>query len=232
MLGPDLALRQVELGRLPAQIEPLAARPDHRAADRADLADQRIVGPWRIAGPVVDLQQRLAALLDGDHRHGLVVGDADLGLLDLGGGEQFEVLQRMAQELGIGSAVCFCGRIKPEKVALFYHAADVSVDPVFFDNTARGREPLKLFESWACGIPFVTGDVGDRRMLASDPPAILLAQPGNPDSFAEAIQRILKNPDLADTLRQRGYQMVQNYYWDKLAGQLEVVYRNHIKGIQ
>jgi glycosyltransferase involved in cell wall biosynthesis len=152
-------------------------------------------------------------------------------LMLVGGGEQFEVLQRRAQELGVGSAVRFCGRIKPEKAALYYYAADVSVDPVFSDNTARGREPLKLFESWACGIPFITGDVGDRRILASDPPAILLAQPGDPDSFAEAIQHILKNPELANTLRQRGYQRVQNYYWDKLAGQMEVVYRNHIKGI-
>jgi glycosyltransferase involved in cell wall biosynthesis len=150
-------------------------------------------------------------------------------LMLAGGGDQFEPLRRMAQELGVGSAVRFCGRIPPEKTVLYYYAADVSVDPVLSDDSARGREPLKLFESWACGIPFVTADVGDRRMLASDPPAILFARPGDPDSLAEAIQQILNNPELADSLRQRGYQQVQNYYWDHLARKMEYVYRNHIK---
>jgi glycosyltransferase involved in cell wall biosynthesis len=149
----------------------------------------------------------------------------DTVLMLVGGGEQFEVLQRMAQELGISSAVRFCGRIAPEKAFLYYHAADVSVDPVLDDNIARGREPLKLFESWACGVPFVSADVGDRRMLLGSPPAGLLARPGDAESLASAIQQILSDPEMAETLRQRGLERVKAYFWDRLAVELDELYR-------
>ncbi|OGO72683.1 MAG: hypothetical protein A3K45_02370 [Chloroflexi bacterium RIFOXYC12_FULL_59_14] len=153
----------------------------------------------------------------------------DTVLMLVGGGEQFEILQRMAQELGISSVVRFCGRVAPEKAVLYYHAADVSVDPVLADNIARGREPLKLFESWACGVPFISADVGDRRMLLGSPPAGLLAQPGDAESLARAIHQILSDPEMAETFRQRGLERVGAYYWDQLAGKLETMYQQALE---
>jgi glycosyltransferase involved in cell wall biosynthesis len=145
-------------------------------------------------------------------------------LLLAGGGEDYNRLRQLAADLGLSPAVRFCGRVAPEQVPLYYALADVSVDPVYDDEAARGRSPLKLFESWACGVPFVTAGVGDRPTLLGDPPAGLLARPGDPDSLAETILQVLSGPVLAETLRQNGQTRVQNYFWDQLARSLEAVY--------
>jgi glycosyltransferase involved in cell wall biosynthesis len=150
-------------------------------------------------------------------------------LLFVGGGEDFEKIQAYTQALGLQDAVRFCGRVSPTDVVLYYHLADVSVDPVYDDDAARGRSPLKLFESWACGTPFVTCDVGDRRSLLGDPPAGLLAKAGDSISLANAIKQIICDPTVAYTLQQRGLANVQGYFWDQLAVVLETAFQNEIQ---
>jgi glycosyltransferase involved in cell wall biosynthesis len=151
----------------------------------------------------------------------ILLNDEDQAILMLvGGGENLLSLKNLASKLGISDFVKFFGRIPPERVPLYYSLADVSVDPVNDDDGARGRSPLKLFESWACGIPFVCGDVGDRRQLLGDPPAGVLARPGDPDSLAKAIHSIIINPEMAGELRQRGFERVNTFTWDKLANML------------
>ncbi len=114
----------------------------------------------------------------------------DSRLLLVGGGDDYPRLVDLAQQMGIAASVVFCGRIAPERVALYYYLAQVSIDPVLDDGAARGRSPLKLFESWACGVPFVTCDVGDRgRLLAAEDsgglPAGLLADASDPELTGE-----------------------------------------------
>ena len=145
-------------------------------------------------------------------------------LLLVGGGEDFPRLQEQARRMGLEEKVIFCGRISPNEVGNYYRLAHVSVDPVLDDDAARGRSPLKLFESWACGVPFVSCNVGDRGRLLGDPPAGLLAKPGDAGSLAEEILRILQDAGLAAELKARGLQRAGEYYWDVLARQMEQVY--------
>lgn len=147
-------------------------------------------------------------------------------LVLVGSGEDSQQLESMARTLGLQERVRFCGRVAPAKVALYYRLADVSVDPVYDDAAARGRSPLKLFESWISGTPFVSADVGEREFLLGDPPAGILAQAGEADSLAQAIYTVLAERELAETLRQRGLVRVQNFTWDRLAKQMEAVYQS------
>jgi len=87
-----------------------------------------------------------------------------------------------------------------------------------------GRSPLKLFESWACGVPFVTADVGDRKQLLGSPPAGVLAQPGDENSLASGILQILNSPTKGETIGRLGQERVEPYYWDKLVELLETAY--------
>jgi glycosyltransferase involved in cell wall biosynthesis len=153
----------------------------------------------------------------------------DTNLILVGGGDAYDTLKAQAKSLGIDEKVCFCGRIPPEQVVTYYHLAHVSVDPVYDNDAARGRSPLKLFESWACSVPFVSADVGDRRQLLGSPPAGLLARSGDPASLAGCIIDILRNPQLAADLGQRGVERVQGYTWDRLAQAMETVYLKWLK---
>ena len=150
----------------------------------------------------------------------------EVALLIVGGGEDYQKLIDFARTLGISHLTHFTGHIEPANVPAYYALADVSVDPVYDDETASGRSPLKLFESWVCGVPFVTAPVGDRQHLLGQPPAGILTQPaGDPNALAAGILQILKSSDFAQELRRRGMEQVQYYTWDRLAAALELEFR-------
>ncbi len=134
--------------------------------------------------------------------------------------------------MGLADQVKFTGRLAPEEVGTYYHLADVSVDPVLDDGAAQGRSPLKLFESWACGVPFVSCDVGDRRLLLGEPASGLLAVPGDASSLAERILVVLKDPQMAERLRKIGSDRVEAFYWDVLVKDLDNLYRQTLKRIR
>jgi glycosyltransferase involved in cell wall biosynthesis len=147
----------------------------------------------------------------------------DVLLLVVGGGDDFPHLNEQVQALGLDAHVRFTGRVPGQEIPAYYALAEVSFDPVYDDAAARGRSPLKLFESWACGVPFVSCDVGDRARLLGDPPAGLLARPGDPTDLAAAVIRILQDRALAQALRSRGLERVEAYFWDELIPVLEAL---------
>lgn len=147
-------------------------------------------------------------------------------LLVVGGGEEYDRLQELVRSLGLSDVVRFTGRVPSVEAPLYYRLADVVVDPVYDEPAARGRLPLKMFESWISGTPFLTGDVGDRRMVMGEPPAGLLIPPGDAQAIANALLELLRDPALAETLRQRGLRRAQDYTWEKLARELNEVYRS------
>jgi len=152
----------------------------------------------------------------------------DTVLLLVGGGEDFYNLQLLASSLGLDDFVRFVGYVTPDQVTHYYRVSDVSVDPVYDNDAARGRSPLKLFESWACEIPFVTSDVGDRRYLMGDPPAGILASPGDPISLSKAIIKGLSDEELQVEIKSRGKNRVSNYYWDQLVIGIEKIYQDNL----
>lgn len=146
-------------------------------------------------------------------------------LMIVGGGEDYVTLTRQVSSLDLNNAVRFIGRISPEEVPLYYSLAHVSIDPVYDNDAARGRSPLKLFESWAAGVPFISADVGDRSYLLGSPPAGILAMPGDPESLAEKIIQVLNDSELSTELIKLGAQRLERYDWDVLAAQLESHYK-------
>ena len=151
----------------------------------------------------------------------------DSVLLIVGGGDDFDYFQQEAQKLGIADYVRFCGRVAPECVSHYYYLSDVTIDPVWDDDTARGRAPLKLFESWACGVPFISGNVGDRKLLLGSPAAGLLTEPGNPDALANAILQVIENPQNSREMVELGYERVRSYTWKEISRKMESIYLNN-----
>jgi glycosyltransferase involved in cell wall biosynthesis len=148
----------------------------------------------------------------------------DAKLLIVGGGEDFPILVKMAAQMGLGDSVIFTGRVAPQEVPAYYRLAHVSVDPVHDNEAARGRSPLKMFESWAAGVPFVTSRVGDRTYFLEASGAGKLAADSTPEAYARAIAEVLANPHLAEKLRENGLNEVQHFTWDHLTDRLEQAY--------
>ena len=145
-------------------------------------------------------------------------------LLIVGGGEEYERLVAKAGWLGLGNAIIFKGRVPGADVPLYYQLANVAAEPVIDNPVGRSSLPLKMFESWVAGVPFVTQDVGDRKMVLGDPPAGLLAEAGDANSLANTLIKVLSDGELAARLRNRGYEQAKNYSWEQLSKKMESAY--------
>ena len=151
--------------------------------------------------------------------------EPDAHLMLVGGGEDFDLLQGMAKELGLGNQVVFCGRVPPDTIPAYLAEATVTVDPVYDDLTARARSPLKLLESLALGVPVVTGDVGDRRTLLGGGASGCLVAPGDSQALAEGILTIVQNPHYWQQLHTAALKQCEHWYWDQLVHTFVQVYK-------
>ena len=92
------------------------------------------------------------------------------------------------------------------QLALLYSAADVLVAPSYEDNL-----PNVVLEALACGTPVVGFDAGGMRDAISSGENGFLAQVGSPDALAQAIVRVLANPQV-DSLRHQARATAQKRF--------------------
>jgi glycosyltransferase involved in cell wall biosynthesis len=85
--------------------------------------------------------------------------------------------------------------------------------------------PNALLEAMAAGLPVVSTCVGGVPEIISNAVNGLLVPPNDPHALAEAILRILQNPDFAKQLSQAGQEMVRTRFgFDRLLADLEQLY--------
>jgi glycosyltransferase involved in cell wall biosynthesis len=148
--------------------------------------------------------------------------DRGVRLLLVGGGEDYDLLSAMADDMGLADSVDFVGRVPPSQVPLYFRAADVSVEPVREDAVARARSPLKVVESLAAGTPVVAGDVGDRRDTLGE--AGVAVAPGDPEALAEGLMHVLGDGSARERMAHAAEGVCEQYYWDVLVHRFEQVY--------
>jgi len=136
-----------------------------------------------------------------------------------GSGPERERLVAQAEELGVGGAVTFTGRLDNDRIAGLYQCADVMLNPSLADNM-----PISILEALACGVPVVTTDVGGVPYLVSHEKTALLVSPGDDQAMAEAIIAVLKDKRLAEMFSAAGLEEIQNYTWLNVKEELFAVY--------
>ncbi len=215
----NLGISPDKLVYLPNGIDPdRFQQPDpdevHKLRKLLNLADHRVIayiGSMSLTNHAVDLLLRAFVTVRAS------IPDARLILV--GGGEDLEKLKKLSSELEVEDAVVFTGRVDPSQISLYYAISEISVDPVYDDDAARGRCPLKMFESWACGVPFVTAAVGDRETLSGDPQAALLVKPGDENSLAAGLQAVLVDSRLQQQISAAGLDRVKHFTWETIVDQ-------------
>ncbi len=148
-------------------------------------------------------------------------------LMLVGGGEDREALIALANQLGLGDKVIHVGKVEPSDAPYYYHLAYLSVDPVTNSEANQGRSPLKIFESLACGVPVVTGDVGDRRKILDNGNYGMLVVPDSVAALSAGLEKILTDQHFSQRLR---YSIQTDYaqlilFWDQLVNDFIEVYQ-------
>jgi glycosyltransferase involved in cell wall biosynthesis len=147
-------------------------------------------------------------------------------LLLVGGGEDYDNIAQEIQRRGLSNSVVLAGHVNPESVASIYAASHLVVDPVFDDDAARARSPLKIVESLAMGVPVVTGNTGDRILMLEDGRAGVLVKPGSPAALAEGVISALKNSVCYNEMAHQAQSASEQFRWDHLVHKFVEVYSN------
>jgi len=100
-------------------------------------------------------------------------------------------------------------------LATMYCRADVVVIPSWFESS-----PLPPLEAMACGTPVVTTRFGTEDYCV-DGKNSLVVEPRNSVALAEAIQRVLTDQDLAESLRKSGIETSRIFTWEQAAAKFE-----------
>lgn len=152
---------------------------------------------------------------------------ADLKLIIGGGsrpgqsdGLERERIESIVEELGMKDFTIFPGRLGDDTLPTYYAAADVCVVPSHYEPFG-----LVAIEAMACSTPVVASDVGGLQFTVVPEETGLLAPVKNDVAFAQAIDRILLDPNFRDKLGQAARKRIETKFsWEGVATQLSQLY--------
>ncbi len=141
----------------------------------------------------------------------LVKHQDDLRCYIIGSGGLRTQLEKQIVKSGLGKNVFLIGSLAHDKIGAWINAADLFVLPSLNEGN-----PTVLFESLACGCPFIGADVGGVAEIVTDEKLGYLFQPGNGKNMAEVIGTALT------TKWDRSYivNYSKRYSWDSIVKEI------------
>jgi colanic acid/amylovoran biosynthesis glycosyltransferase len=125
----------------------------------------------------------------------------------VGEGPKRAALEQLARELDVEAMVTFAGAVGREHVRRYYAEADAFCLSSFAEGV-----PVVLMEAMAMRIPVVAADVMGVAELVEDLTNGLLVRPGRPDLLADALERLVADPDLRQRLGATGRATVERAF--------------------
>lgn len=136
------------------------------------------------------------------------VAKVDDVTLDIAGdGPDRKILEEKARSLGISDRVAFLGYRSQTQVRDLLRRSDIFV----LSSFAEGL-PVVLMEAMAAGVPVIATRVAGIPELVRDQESGLLVPPGDSDAAADAIRRLLGDPDLRNRIAAAGRRMVEREF--------------------
>jgi glycosyltransferase involved in cell wall biosynthesis len=118
-------------------------------------------------------------------------------------------VERLAHELGVANSIRFAGFLDMRKKKIEAEDADIFINTNRIDNT-----PVGIVEAFAFGLPVVATEVGGIADLIVDGETGLLVPMDADNAMAEAIVRLLRDPELAGRLSSNGRKYAETCGWD------------------
>jgi glycosyltransferase involved in cell wall biosynthesis len=128
-----------------------------------------------------------------------------------GDGELAQVAAR-AQTLGLAKHIDLPGWIDEETRNTLLHKADIFVLP----SHAEGL-PMSLLEAMAASLPVVCSSVGGMPIAVTDGIDGIIVSPGDVDSLARALDRLLRNPDLRFQMGRNAFERAKRDFHIRLS---------------
>ncbi|HEY6595001.1 MAG TPA: glycosyltransferase family 4 protein [Asanoa sp.] len=151
------------------------------------------------------------------------VGRKDWHAVFIGGGDTFEAMRALAEELLLGEAVEFTGRIPDEDLLRYLSTADVCLSPDPLNPLNDVSTMNKVMEYMAMARPIVSFDLREARVSAGG--AAVYAVPNDESEFAKLMAMLLDDPDERRRMGEIGRARVAGpLSWDRSRAALVAAY--------
>ncbi|HEY4517780.1 MAG TPA: glycosyltransferase family 1 protein [Candidatus Paceibacterota bacterium] len=139
----------------------------------------------------------------GNTTHALVI-------VGKGVGSYYDQIISYRKEHNLENDVKMIGRVTDEELAHYYKHAEALVFPSFIEGFG-----FPVLEAFACGTPVITSTTGSLPEAAGD--AALLVDPADSQAIAGAMELLVSDQRLRDSLIAKGRVQMQKFSWDKMA---------------
>jgi D-inositol-3-phosphate glycosyltransferase len=133
---------------------------------------------------------------------------------------EFERLNRLRAELGIGDLVTFLGAKDQDSLVTYYSAAEMVVMPSHYESFG-----MVALEAMACGTPVIGSDVGGLAFSIEDGFNGYLVPGKDPAALADKIALLLRRTGLRDHLGEQAIRWAERYSWSTIADEVLDVYQ-------
>jgi L-malate glycosyltransferase len=161
---------------------------------------------------VYDIETVLRAFRETQKRH------TDATLWIAGTGSEEEHLRALASGWNLNN-VLFMGYVRHADLPVIYDQCDILVNASRADNF-----PGSLLEASAAGLAIVSTGAGGIPYMYENGKNALLVEPGNWEQLAEAVERVIQCPDMAQEMTRQGTALVEACDWKRVRGALYEAY--------
>ena len=115
---------------------------------------------------------------------------------------------KLACELGVRDRIEIIGAIPKDRVSEYLRTGNVFINTTHYESFG-----VTVLEAAACGLPIVTTNVGELPYLWENEREVLLVEDDDEDAMADAIRRILTDPELTLNLSRNARQKACRFDW-------------------
>jgi glycosyltransferase involved in cell wall biosynthesis len=127
-------------------------------------------------------------------------------------GQARSLIERRVHEFALDAHVVLRGRIDHSEMAATLSQAKVAISPLLSIPKFLHNIPVKVFESWACGLPVISSDLPPIRPFFRNKEYGFLVPPGNAEELAGAMEYFVRNPLHAERMGMAGRKAVVERY--------------------
>ncbi len=148
----------------------------------------------------------------------------DIGLVLMGDGDQFSILQNLTQDLKLGEYVHFTGWIGKKDLLRYLSVTDIGLSPDPSNRLNDRSTMLKTLEYMAMGRAIVAFDLPETRYSAQE--AAIYATPNRVEDFADKIELLLEDEALRNRMGALGRKRIEDELsWNQTKKHLLLAYQ-------
>lgn len=129
--------------------------------------------------------------------------------------------KRFLAQHGLADKVVHLPITRDDQLAYLYGRALCFVFPTLYEGFG-----IPVLEAFACGSPAVLSKTSSLPEVGGD--AALYFDPADADSIHETIKKVIYDSNLANSLKEKGYEQLKKFSWEKCASDTFEVYSSVI----